>query len=143
MVVETGNQLELLAPCLQECLAASYADFFQGFQTIGNERGADDQQSPLPLRGKLGLGYTFLSERPLRFSETSPRVNLLELSAGLSWWFLELGFQVFNVLDTRYAAQEFVFESDWNPNTPAPDQPARHIAAGAPRTLLFRIGFRL
>jgi TonB family protein len=95
------------------------------------------------LHGKVGVGYTFLSDRPLRFSETSPRVNLLELSAGLSWWFLELGFQVFNLLDTRYAAQEFVFESNWDPNAPPSDQPARHIAAGAPRTFLFQIGFRL
>ena len=96
-----------------------------------------------PLHGKLGFGYTFLSERPLRFSETSPRVNLLELNPGLSWWFLELGFQVFNLLDTRYAAQECVFESNWNPNAAPTGQPARHIAAGAPRTFLFQIGFRL
>jgi iron complex outermembrane receptor protein len=96
-----------------------------------------------PLRGKLGFGYTFLSERPLRFSETSPRVNLLELNAGLSWWFLELGFQVFNLLDTRYAAQEFVFESNWDPSAAPTGQPARHIAAGAPRTFLFQIAFKL
>ena len=84
--------------------------------------GASDDLVDLgkhPLRGKLGLGYTFVSERPLRFSETSPRVNLLELSAGLSWWFFELGFQVFNLLDTRYAAQEFVFESNWSSDNPA------------------------
>jgi TonB family protein len=96
-----------------------------------------------PLHGKLGLGYTFLGERPLRFTQASPRVNLLELDAGLSWWFLELGFQVFNLLDVQYAAQEFVFESNWDPGTPPSGQPARHIAAGAPRTFLFRIGFRL
>jgi hypothetical protein len=96
-----------------------------------------------PLHGKIGVGYTFISQRPLRFSETSPRVNLLELGAGLSWWFLELGFQVFNLLDTRYAAQEFVFESNWDPSSPPTGQPAGHIAAGAPRTFLFQIGFRL
>ncbi len=96
-----------------------------------------------PLRGKIGLGYTFVGERPLRFSETSPRVNLLELSAGLSWWFLELGFQAFNLLDVQYAAQEFVFESNWDPTTPPSEDPARHIAAGAPRTFLFQIGFRI
>jgi iron complex outermembrane receptor protein len=96
-----------------------------------------------PLNGRIGLGYTFLGERPLRFSQTSPRVNLLELNAGLSWWFLELGFQAFNLLNVQYAAQEFVFESNWDPTTPPPDQPARHIAAGAPRTFLFQIGFRL
>jgi iron complex outermembrane receptor protein len=96
-----------------------------------------------PLHGHLGVGYTFIGERPLRFAQTSRRVNLLELNTGLSWRFLELGFQVFNLLDTRYAAQEFVFESNWDPNAPATDQPARHAAAGAPRTFLFQIGFRL
>jgi outer membrane receptor protein involved in Fe transport len=96
-----------------------------------------------PLRGKLGLGYTFMGERPLQFSETSARVNLLELDAGLSWWFLELGLQIFNLLDTRYAAQEFVFESNWDASAPPSGQPARHIAAGGPRTFLFQIGFRL
>lgn len=95
------------------------------------------------LRGNIGLGYTFLGERPLRFSQTSPRVNLLELSAGLSWWFFDLGLQIYNLLDVQYAAQEFVFESNWNPGIPPSDTPARHIAAGAPRTLIFQIGFRL
>lgn len=70
-------------------------------------------------------------------------MNFLELNAGLSWWFLELGFQVFNLLNVQYAAQEFVFESNWDPNAPPTGQPARHIAAGAPRTFLFQIGFRL
>ncbi len=108
--------------------------------------GASDDLVDLgehPLRGYIGVGYTFLSERPLQFSETSPTVNLLELNAGLSWWFLELGFQAFNLLNAQYAAQEFVFESNWNPSTPPPDEPARHISAGAPRTFLFVIGFRI
>jgi iron complex outermembrane receptor protein len=95
------------------------------------------------LHGKIGIGYTFMAARPLPFSQESSPVNLLELGAGLSWWFLELGFQVFNLLDAQYAAQEFVFESNWNPGAPPSDQPARHIAAGAPRTFLFQIGFRL
>ena len=96
-----------------------------------------------PLRGRLGLGYTFMGERPLQFSQATARVNLLELDAGLSWRFLELGIQVFNLLDTRYAAQELVFESNWSPGTVPSDQPARHIAAGPPRTILFQVGIRL
>ncbi|MGD8608996.1 MAG: TonB-dependent receptor [Myxococcales bacterium] len=108
--------------------------------------GAEDDLVDLgkhALRGKVGLGYTFMAERPLPFAQKSAAVNLLELGAGLSWWFLELGFQAFNLLDVRYAAQEFVFESNWNPNAQPSDQPARHIAAGAPRTFLFQIGFHL
>ena len=96
-----------------------------------------------PLRGNIGLGYTFIGARPLRSSLESPPVNLLELQAGLSWWFFELGFQVFNLLDTRYAAQEYVTESNWDPALPPVDEAVRHISAGAPRTFLFQIGFRL
>jgi len=96
-----------------------------------------------PLRGNIGLGYTFIGERPLAFSQSSPRVNLLDLSAGLSWWFLELGLQIYNVANAQYAAQEFVFESNWNPGVAPSGTPARHVAAGAPRSFIFQIGFRL
>ncbi len=96
-----------------------------------------------PLRGNLGLAYTFLGERPLQFSERSPRINLLDLSAGLSWWAFELGLQIYNLVNVQYAAQEFVFESNWNPEASPSDIPARHVAAGAPRTFLFLIGFRI
>jgi len=96
-----------------------------------------------PLRGNVGLGYTFIGERPLAFSQSSPRVNLLDLSAGLSWWFLELGLQIYNVANAQYAAQEFVFESNWNPAAAPSNTPARHVAAGAPRTFIFQVGFRL
>jgi len=108
--------------------------------------GAEDDLVDLgrhPLRGRIGVGYTFVGQRPLRFGQEAARVNLLELNAGLSWWFLELGFQAFNLANVEYAAQEFAFESNWNPSAPPADQPVRHIAAGAPRTFLFNIGFRL
>lgn len=96
-----------------------------------------------PLRGSVGLAYTFVGERPLQFDESSPRVNLLDLSAGLSWRFFELGLQIYNVVNAQYAAQEFVFESNWNPGAVPSDTPARHVAAGAPRSFIFQIGFRL
>lgn len=96
-----------------------------------------------PLRGNVGLAYTFLGERPLRFAETSPRVNLLDLSAGLSWRFFEVGLQIYNVVNLQYAAQEFLFESNWDPGATPSGTPARHVAAGAPRSFIFQIGFRL
>ncbi|HSN82646.1 MAG TPA: TonB-dependent receptor [Polyangiales bacterium] len=96
-----------------------------------------------PLHGHVGLGYTYLGARPLPFSQTADPFSLLDLSGRLSWWFLELGFQVFNVFDKRYAGNEFVFVSDWDPESVGSRIPARHISAGRPRTFFFTIGFQL
>lgn len=108
--------------------------------------GVDDELTDLgkhALRGRLGLGYTFIGSRPLPFSQAADPFSLLDLSGELSWWFLELGIQVFNVLDKRYAGNEFVFASDWDPQSPSSRIPARHASAGRPRMFLFTIGIRL
>ena len=96
-----------------------------------------------PLHGHVGLGYTYLGSRPLPFSQFADPFSLLDLSGRLSWWFLELGFQVFNLLDKQYAGNEFVFVSDWDPQSVGSRIPARHISAGRPRTFFFTIGIRL
>ena len=108
--------------------------------------GVDEDLAELgkyPLHGRLGLAYTCIGARPLPFSQRADPFSLLDLSAGLSWWFLELGFQVFNLLDKQYAGNEFVFVSDWDPQSVGSRVPARHISAGRPRFFLFTIGIRL
>jgi outer membrane receptor protein involved in Fe transport len=108
--------------------------------------GADDDLVDLgkhPLHGHLGVGYTFVSARPLPYSQSAEPFSLLDVSATLSWWFLELGFQVFNLLDKQYAGNEFAFVSNWDPESVPSRIPARHISAGRPRFFLFTIGFRL
>jgi TonB family protein len=96
-----------------------------------------------PLHGHIGLGYTYLGARPLPFGQFADPFSLLDLSARLSWWFLELGFQVFNLLDKQYAGNEFAFVSDWDPLAVPSRLPARHISAGRPRTFFFTLGIRL
>jgi len=108
--------------------------------------GAGDELVDLgdhALRGDIGLGFTYIGARPLPFAQTASPFSLLDLSAKLSWWFLELGFQVFNLLDKQYAGNELVFVSDWDPTSAGSRIPARHISAGRPRTFFFTIGFRL
>ncbi len=108
--------------------------------------GVDDELTDLgkhPLRGRLGLGYTFIGARPLPFSQAADPFSLLDLSGELSWWFLEVGVEVFNLLDKQYAGNEFVFTSDWDPQSPSSRIPARHTSAGRPRMFLFTIGIRL
>jgi hypothetical protein len=56
----------------------------------------------------------------------------------------ELSLEGFNLLGRRYAAVEFSFPSDWDPNDGVrPRTPARHIAAGAPRSFLISLGVTL
>lgn len=108
--------------------------------------GASDDLVDLwkyPLRGHLGVGYTFIGARPLPFSQFADPFSVLDLSGRLSWWMFELGLQVYNLLDAQYAGNEFVFVSDWDPTSVPSRIPARHISAGPPRTILFTIGIQL
>ena len=70
-------------------------------------------------------------------------VGLLDVSAGLEWGPLDLGIELYNVLDARYAALEYSFPSDWSPGSARSRTPARHIAAGAPRSWMVTLGVAL
>ncbi|HSC87820.1 MAG TPA: TonB-dependent receptor [Polyangiaceae bacterium] len=96
-----------------------------------------------PLVGRVGLGLSFLAGRPLPYGQTAVPVGLLDASAGVSWGPLQFGLEGYNLLDSRYAASEYSFVSNWSPNEPSSRLPARHIAAGAPLTLLGTLGVTL
>lgn len=95
------------------------------------------------LVGKAGAGFSFLSPRPLPYGESADPLALLDASLGVSWRPLELDFELFNVLDSRYAAVEYNFASSWDPAAPRTRTPEQHIAAGAPRTWLVTLGVQL
>ena len=95
------------------------------------------------LVGRIGFGYNFIGERPLPFSQFADSFSLLDLSGYLSWRNFDLGVEIYNLLDKRYAADEFSFVSDWNVNAVPSRIPARHTAAGAPRLFLFTLGVRI
>ena len=100
------------------------------------------------LEWQAGLGVSHLSERPLPYGERSPRVLLVDASAGLAWvgeggegWRLSL--EGFNLMGANYAANEMVFASDWHPSDGVRSRvPARHIAAGAPRAWGLQLEWR-
>lgn len=92
------------------------------------------------LTGRAGLGYSYLSPRPLPYAEFADAVSLLDVSLGFGLGPFDLGLDVFNLLDARYAASELSFPSDWDPDGPRARTPQRHIAAGAPRTWLVSLG---
>lgn len=95
------------------------------------------------LKGSVGLGFSALSARPLPYGDYSAPVALLDGSLGVSYQPWKLGLEVFNVLDTRYAALELTFPSNWAPATPPSRLPARHSVAGAPRTLMLTLELSL
>jgi iron complex outermembrane receptor protein len=102
-----------------------------------------DELSGHALEARLGLGWSWLSPRPLPYGESSRAVSLLDASASLGWGALSLALEAFNLLDQRHAASELNFPSSWDPQAPRSRTPARHVAAGPPRTLLLTLGVSL
>ena len=95
-----------------------------------------------PLRGRVGIGYSFLSPRPLAFGGFAKPVHLLDASAGIQWGPVELSASVFNLVNQRWAAAEFIYVSNWDSAGIPSRLPARHIAAGSPLTWMVTLRVR-
>lgn len=54
MFVEAGDEGEFFAAGFNEGFASANADFFEGFEAVGDEGGADDEEFFDALRRKLG-----------------------------------------------------------------------------------------
>jgi len=98
-------------------------------------------RAPLALRA--GVGFSYLSPRPLPYGAFADPVPLLDASVGLRWGLLDVGLDLFNLLDRRYAAIEYNFPSSWSPDEARSRTPARHFAAGAPLTWMLTAGVSL
>jgi iron complex outermembrane recepter protein len=96
-----------------------------------------------PLEGRVGLGFSYLSSRPLPYGLAADPVALLDVSASVRWSALELVVDVFNVADSRYAAVEYSYASSWQRDAIPSRIPARHFAAGAPLTVNVSLGVTL
>lgn len=92
------------------------------------------------LSARAGLGFSFLSQRPLPYGRTSDAVALLDASLALSYRWLDLGVEVSNLTNSRYAAVEYSYVSNWQPSSAPSLLPARHLSAGAPLTVLGTLG---
>lgn len=95
------------------------------------------------LEGRIGVGFSFLSPRPLPFGAFADPVALLDAQAGASWGPIEIGVEVFNLTDQRFSAIEYSFASNWSPSEPPSRLPARHQSAGAPLTVMGTLGVTL
>ncbi len=96
-----------------------------------------------PLTGKLGLGYSYLSRRPLPFGEFADIVSLVDVSGSLAYRNVDVGLSIYNLFDSEYAASELAFVSSFDPTVIPSRLPARHIAAGPPLTVLATLGLTL
>jgi iron complex outermembrane recepter protein len=111
---------------------------------IGAERPLFKLNGATALVGRAGLGFSFLSPRPLPYGGHSAALGLLDASVGAKLSPFELRIEGFNLLGRRYAAVEYNFPSDWDPlDGVRPRTPTRHMAAGAPRSFLVSLGLTL
>jgi iron complex outermembrane recepter protein len=111
---------------------------------IGTHCVLVDQLGQYPLESRFGLGFSYLSPRPLPYNEFADPVSLLDLSVSIEWGLLDLSFELYNVFNSQYAAVEYSFPSDWDPNDGLrPRTPMRHTAAGAPLSWMLSLGVSL
>jgi TonB family protein len=87
------------------------------------------------LVGRIGGGIDGLASRPLPFKESGQNVFLVDVAAGLRLKEVELGLDVFNLLDTPWYDGQFVFASNFARAQSPPRVPFRHVTVGPPRTI--------
>lgn len=91
----------------------------------------------VPVRGHVGLGFTYVPGRPLPLQQVGDDVAVANLGAGVRLWHTTLGLQARNLLDQRYRQAEFNFPSNFQGPQVAESRVAmRHFAAGEPRVVL-------
>jgi TonB family protein len=91
------------------------------------------------LEGRVGTGLEGLVGRPLPFGELGRNVFLIDASAGLRWREVELGVDVFNLLDANWYDGQFVYASNFARSRTPSRVPSRHVTIGPPRTLFFSL----
>lgn len=114
--------------------------------TVRAEASADEEVARLgdqPLRLHASAGFSFLSPRPLPYQDVARAVGILDVGGGIAWGPIDLDVDVFNVLDQRFAAQEYALPATWTPSASAVTTPSRSFTAGYPLTVLATLGLRV
>lgn len=91
------------------------------------------------LEGRLGTGLEGLIGRPLPYGDTGLNVFLVDASASLRLKEVELGLDVFNLLDARWYDGQFVYASNFSRAASPPRVPFRHVTIGPPRTFFLTL----
>jgi hypothetical protein len=102
-----------------------------------------DRLEGSPVHGNLALGSGYVGRRALPYGQRSDVIFTVDGAASVGWKGLDLTLSVQNLFDARYRQSEYVFPSSFAPSAGTTLVPARHFAAGAPRTFLFSVGMTL
>lgn len=100
-------------------------------------RGTLTEVGHRPLVGRVGLGYTFLSPRPLTDQVRSAASHIMNASAALLYDHVEVGVDAYNVLGLRYPDEAAVYASNFSV-APGPHLAsiATHETPAPPTTIL-------
>ena len=123
----------LLVPYVPDFVARLDAGVFHALPYLG----------PLdsPIKGRAGLGITYVGRRALPFGQRSDTIFVIDASAELAWKVVSVGFSVTNLLNNQYRQVELNYASDFQTSGSLPSLvPARHFAAGAPRAFMLTVG---
>lgn len=91
------------------------------------------------LEGHIGTGLEGLVGRPLPYGEMGRNVFLVDASAGLRLKEVEIGVDIFNLLDANWYDGQFVYASNFSRSASPARVPFRHVTVGPPRTLFFSL----
>jgi TonB family protein len=95
------------------------------------------------LDGRIGAGLEGLAGRPLPYRDTGQNIALVDATAGVRWKELELGLDVFNLLDARWYDGQFVYPANFGRETSPSLLPTRLVSVGPPRTALLSLTLHL
>jgi len=102
-----------------------------------NAHGELFRLGDVPVTGRVGVGYTLIGGKHVNDNIIAPPNNVLNGLASVRYLFVEVGFDMYNVLGLKYADDEEYYVSNWSLQ---PGQgrasPMVHIVAAPPRTSL-------
>lgn len=87
-----------------------------------------------PLTVRAGAGLEGIAGRPLPYGEAGQNIFLVDTSIGVRLQEVELGLDVFNLLDADWYDGQFVYASNFSRAASPSRVPASHVSVGAPRT---------
>jgi len=88
---------------------------------------------PVPVEGRLGVGFTYVPGRPLPLKEFGDPFYLLGAGGDIRLWYFSVGVELRNILNTRYRQAEFNYASNFVSPEAVPSRiPERHFVAGEP-----------
>lgn len=88
------------------------------------------------LKGRLGSGVTYFARRPLPFGELGHDAFVVDATASLRLQEVQLGIDVYNLLNAQWIEGEFVYASNFTRGAAPSLVPQRHVTVGPPAAIM-------